>query len=73
MCSKRLLLPFVMLGFMTMASAQNLTVTGSVTDAEGFPMEGAAVVVKGTSSGTTTNPEGRFELSVPQDAILVAS
>ena len=62
-----------MLGFMTMASAQNLTVTGSVTDAEGFPMEGAAVVVKGTSSGTTTNPEGRFELSVPQDAILVAS
>lgn len=73
MCSKTLLLPFVMLGFMTMASAQNLTVTGSVTDAEGFPMEGAAVVVKGTSSGTTTNPEGRFELSVPQDAILVAS
>ena len=56
-----------------MASAQNLTVTGSVTDAEGFPMEGAAVVVKGTTSGTTTNPEGRFELSVPQDAILVAS
>lgn len=73
MCSKTLLLPFVMLGFMTMASAQNLTVTGTVTDAEGFPMEGAAVVVKGTSSGTTTNPEGRFELSVPQDAILVAS
>lgn len=73
MCSKTLLLPFVMLGFMTMASAQNLTVTGSVTDAEGFPMEGAAVVVKGTSSGTTTNPEGRFELSVSQDAILVAS
>ena len=56
-----------------MASAQNLTVTGSVTDAEGFPMEGAAVVVKGTSSGTTTNPEGRFELSVPRDAVLVAS
>lgn len=73
MCSKTLLLPFVMLGFMTMASAQNLTVTGSVTDAEGFPMEGAAVVVKGTSSGTTTNPEGRFELSVPRDAVLVAS
>ena len=66
-------MPFVMLGFMTMASAQNLTVSGSVTDAEGFPMEGAAVVVKGTSSGTTTNPEGRFELSVPRDAILVAS
>ena len=58
---------------MTMASAQNLTVSGSVTDAEGFPMEGAAVVVKGTSSGTTTNPEGRFELSVPRDAVLVAS
>ena len=58
---------------MTMASAQNLTVSGSVTDAEGFPMEGAAVVIKGTSSGTSTNPEGRFELSVPQDAVLVAS
>lgn len=57
----------------TGAAAQNLTVTGSVTDRDGYPLEGATVQVKGTATGVMADPEGRYELSVPEDAVLVAS
>ena len=62
-----------MLGLVSVAAAQSLTVTGSVTDPEGYPLEGATVLVKGTTTGTVTNSEGRFEFNVPVNSILVAS
>ena len=62
-----------LLGFASLAAAQNLTVSGSVTDPEGYPLEGATILVKGSTTGTSTNAEGRFELSVSKDAVLVAS
>lgn len=40
-------------------------VTGVVRDKKGAPLEGVSVTVKGTKTGTTTNAEGRFRLSVP--------
>ncbi|MFH5885410.1 SusC/RagA family TonB-linked outer membrane protein [Halalkalibaculum sp. DA3122] len=49
------------------------TVTGVVTDANtGETMPGVNVVVKGTTTGTSTNSEGRFELNVPslQDTLV---
>ena len=55
----------------TSAFAQNITVKGKVTDAqtnEGIP--GANVVVKGTTNGTITDPDGNYALSVPSDATL---
>ena len=55
----------------TSAFAQNITVKGKVTDAqtnEGIP--GANVVVKGTTNGTITDPDGNYTLSVPSDATL---
>jgi len=53
--------------------AQNLTVTGTVTEsATGYPAIGAAVMVKGTSDGTVTDVDGSYSLNgVPSDAILV--
>ena len=68
----------IMLAAMTAISAgaaaqNNLTVTGSVTDQDGYPLEGAAVRVKGTVSGVSVDKEGRFEMSVPADAVLIAS
>ena len=52
-------------------SAQNIKVTGTVTDASnGDPLIGAAVVVKGTTNGTSTDLDGRFELNAPSGAIL---
>ena len=57
----------------TAASAQNLTVSGVVTDEEGYPLEGATVLFKGTQQGVTVDSDGKYEISVPGDAVLVAS
>lgn len=53
--------------------AQNKTVKGTVTDASGEPIIGAGVLVKGTSTGTTTDLDGKYSISVPQNATLVFS
>ena len=51
--------------------AQNIKVTGTVTDAaNGDPLIGAAVVVRGTTTGTSTDLDGRFELNAPAGATL---
>jgi len=42
--------------------AQNIT--GTVVDTEGVPMLGVTVLVKGTSNGTATDAQGKFELNV---------
>lgn len=40
-------------------------ISGRVTNAKKEPLEGVSVTVKGTQTGTTTNADGRFQLSVP--------
>ena len=54
---------------------QSVTVTGKVTDESGAGMPGVNVIVKGTSSGTTTDSEGGYALSLDNqaNAILVFS
>ena len=52
---------------------QPVTVTGNVVDASGMPVIGAAVIVKGTTIGTSTGVDGDFSLQVPPpsaDAVL---
>ena len=44
---------------------QPVTVTGKVVDASGMPVIGAAVIVKGTTIGTSTGVDGDFSLQVP--------
>ncbi len=47
------------------------TVFGKVTDSSGLPLPGVTVVVKGTTQGTVTNVEGKYNLTnVPADATL---
>lgn len=58
--SLALLLAYVPAGF-----AQTLKVTGTVTDAAGRPLVGVNVVVKGTTIGTTTMTDGKYELNSP--------
>jgi TonB-dependent starch-binding outer membrane protein SusC len=49
-------------------------VSGVVSDDFGDPLPGAAVLVKGTSSGTVTDIDGQYTVSVPgDDAVLVFS
>ena len=52
---------------------QPVTVTGKVVDASGMPVIGAAVIVTGTTIGTSTGVDGDFSLQVPPpsaDAVL---
>ena len=52
--------------------AQERTVTGTVTDSEtGESVPGANVVVKGTTNGTITDFDGKYQISVGQDAVLM--
>ncbi len=50
------------------AETQPVTVTGRVTDANGQPVIGASVIVRGTTLGVSTDTEGRFTLKVPAPA-----
>jgi TonB-linked SusC/RagA family outer membrane protein len=50
------------------------TVSGNVLDANGQPLEGASVRLRGKESGTTTDSKGYFSLQVPEGGgILVIS
>ncbi len=52
--------------------AQNI-VTGNVKDDTGQSLPGVSVVVKGTTTGTVTDIDGKFSLSVPMNSTLVFS
>ena len=63
----------VMLGFMASSIAQTRIVTGRVTDDKGDPVSNASVIVKGTSTGTSTKDDGSFTIAVGPRAVLVIS
>jgi Ca-activated chloride channel family protein len=49
-----------------MAPPQTRTITGKVTAAaDGSPVAGTTVILKGSASGTTANGEGRYSIAVP--------
>jgi TonB-linked SusC/RagA family outer membrane protein len=49
-----------------------LVITGKVTDvADGNPLPGVNILVKGTTVGTTTDDEGNFTLSVPNESSVL--
>ncbi len=66
------LLTVFMLGIFT-AHAQSRTITGRVTDNQGQPIDGASVVVKGTSRGTTSNATGAFTITANTGETLTFS
>ena len=47
------------------AWAQQAILAGTVKTSDGGPLELAAVALKGTTTGTQTNADGKFQLSVP--------
>ncbi|SEA17902.1 TonB-linked outer membrane protein, SusC/RagA family [Pedobacter hartonius] len=70
--TKQLLICFVFLLFAIGANAQDKTVTGTVTSkADGLPLPGVTIRVRGVKQGTITNASGKFSLSVPQGSATV--
>jgi iron complex outermembrane receptor protein len=46
--------------------AQNFTLSGTVSDEKGAPLLGATIAVKGASTGTTTDADGKYRLRISQ-------
>lgn len=58
----------------SVAFAQNLAVTGRVSDAKsGQPVPYAGVHLKGTMNGVSTDEDGYYSITVPTDGVLVFS
>ena len=51
--------------------AQNISVSGTVTDVNGEPLVGVYVLVEGTSNGTATDIDGKYTLNAPSNGTLV--
>jgi TonB family protein len=49
---------------------KTVSIEGTITSAEGIPLPGASIVVKGTQTGTTTTSQGEFMLTAPADSEL---
>lgn len=54
-------------------SAQQSPVSGKVTSTKGEPLPGVTVVIKGTSTGTVTGPDGAFSLKALGNDVLTLS
>ncbi|MBC6491244.1 hypothetical protein BC349_09385 [Flavihumibacter stibioxidans] len=52
---------------------QQQQVTGRITNAAGEPLPGASVKIKGASGGTSADADGKFAITVPENATLVIS
>jgi len=71
---KKVFLFLISMLFITHTYAQTRTITGVVTDAaDGSLIPGAAVIIKGTTMGTSTGIDGDFTLQASNGDILTVS
>ena len=70
----KLLLTVIIMAFTTALSAQDLKVTGVVTDsATGEAVPFASLQLKGTMTGTVADADGVYTIEVPADGIIIFS
>ncbi|AEW01475.1 hypothetical protein A4D02_05650 [Niastella koreensis] len=50
---------------------QSQTVSGTVTTADGSPLERVSVLIKGTTTGTVTDAKGQFSLKAPGSTVVL--
>ncbi|NJW52127.1 SusC/RagA family TonB-linked outer membrane protein [Salinimicrobium oceani] len=55
------------------ALAQTKEITGTVVDDSGIPLPGANVIIKGTTTGTLTDFDGKFAIEAAPEDVLVFS
>jgi len=56
-----------------MVFAQQKTVSGTVSDENGLPLPGATVLISGTSTGTSTDFDGKYQLTANVGDVLEIS
>lgn len=69
----RLAYVFLLLLTTLTAVGQKHMVTGTITDADNSPMPGVNVIVKGTTSGTTTDARGTYSIEAAENDVLQIS
>jgi TonB-linked SusC/RagA family outer membrane protein len=57
--------------FYVMQLSAQINVTGTVTDAAGETMPGVNVTVKGTTTGTVTDMDGKYTINVPDNTTVL--
>ena len=70
---KQLLLFLFALFFCLGATAQTQLITGRVTDTDGGALPGVTVLVKGTTTGVSTDTDGRYTIEAPTGSTLTFS
>lgn len=55
------------------AQAQDAQVSGTVYDETGSPLPGVTILLKGSTTGTTTDLDGKYSISGPASGVLVFS
>ena len=71
---KGLLVVLFLFGFSQWVQAQQKVISGTVKDAKGNAIPGVNIFIQNTTTGTISDFEGHYSLSVPQDApVLVFS
>ena len=69
---KRVLLTFIMSVLVSLSAiAQDRDIKGKVTDETGQGLPGVNVLIKGTTTGVATQPDGTYQLSAPESGVLV--
>src|ERR1700761_2412557 len=64
---------FLLCLFALPVMAQNVVVTGKVTDSkDGSPIPGVSIVAKGSTAGTVTDVNGLFKLSLPSSVTTIS-
>ncbi|MCW4468982.1 SusC/RagA family TonB-linked outer membrane protein [Flavobacterium sp. MFBS3-15] len=58
---------------MQISFAQERTVSGTVTDEAGMPIPGVSILIKGTTTGTQTDFDGKFQIQATPEQTLVFS
>lgn len=72
--SRHLLIMILLLAQSIGAQTQELTVSGTITSADdGVPIPGATVIIKGTSTGTTSDFDGLYSISAKTGDVLTFS
>jgi TonB-linked SusC/RagA family outer membrane protein len=70
---KALTLLLVLVLCTIIALAQKKEVTGKVTDANGVPVPGATIKIKGSKVGTSADANGAFKINLNSNAVLIIS
>lgn len=57
----------------TLVEFEDITISGTVTDENGEPLPGATISVLGTSIGTVSDIDGKYSITVSEEATVVFS